>query len=272
MTRTLPLQTVAALLAAVSVSAAEIDATDLYDLPAADVYFLGEVHDNPAHHAHQAIAVAALGIKALVFEMLTETQALRITPALLSNEAELEAVLDWNASGWPDFAMYYPIFAATPSPVIFGGAIDRDDVRRAVTEGSANVLGDAALIFSLEQPLGDAEQVLRETGQREAHCGALPSQMLAGMVEAQRLRDAGLARAVLAAMAETGGPVAVITGNGHARGDWGAPDALQHADPDLKLLTIGQLESRPDGQVPYDLWLVTDAVDRPDPCATFKQR
>ena len=73
-------------------------------------------------------------------------------------------------------------------------------------------------------------------------------------------------------MAETGGPVAVITGNGHARGDWGAPDALQHADPDLKLLTIGQLESRPDGQVPYDLWLVTDAVVRPDPCATFKQR
>ncbi len=49
---------------------------------------LGEMHDNPVHHAHQAIAVEALGAKALVFEMLTEAQALKITPDLLASETD----------------------------------------------------------------------------------------------------------------------------------------------------------------------------------------
>jgi len=268
----LPPLTVAALLAAVSASAAEIEATDLYNLPAADVVFLGEVHDNPVHHAHQAIAVGAIGAKALVFEMLTDAQALRITPELLRSEQGLEATLAWQNSGWPEFAMYYPIFIATDARAIFGGALERDEVRRAVSDGAAEVFGDAAPLFGLTEPLDDAEQVVREAGQKAAHCDALPVSMLGGMVEAQRLRDAAMARAVIAAIAETGGPVAVITGNGHVRGDWGVPRALRRAAPDLTVLTIGQFESTPDPKTPFDLWLVSDPVKRPDPCDTFDQR
>lgn len=268
----LPLQTVAALSAAVCVSAAEIEATDLYDLPPADVVILGEIHDNPGHHAHQAIAVDALGAKALVFEMLSEAQALQITPELLQNESELEATLGWSASGWPDFAMYYPIFTAAKTALIFGGAVSRDDARRAVSEGAAAVFGDAAPIFGLVDPLDEVEQIAREAGQKSAHCGALPMQMLAGMVEAQRLRDAALARAVLAAFAETGGPVAVVTGNGHARLDWGLPRALSIAAPELTVLSVGQFEGMPEDEVPYDLWLITDPAPRRDPCEVFEQR
>ena len=69
--------------------------------------------------------------------------------------------------------------------------------------------------------------------QMDAHCGALPEEMLGGMVEAQRLRDAALAEGVLAALAESSGPVVVITGNGHARLDWGAPRMLERARPDI---------------------------------------
>ncbi len=269
----------ATLLAAASVSAAprEIAAVDLYDLPAADVVILGELHDNAEHHAHQAIAVGALGARALVFEMLTEAQALRITPALLADEAALGAVLEWEARGWPDFAMYYPIFVAAGGVAVFGGGLDRETVRDAVSEGAAAVFGDAAPLFGLDIVLDDNEQAAREATQIAAHCDALPAEIAAGMVEAQRLRDAALARAVIAAMAETGGPVAVITGNGHARTDWGVPRMLELAAPDLRVLSIGQLEAGPEGieadeAVPFDLWLVTDPAEREDPCAAFADR
>ena len=76
----------------------------------------------------------------------------------------------------------------------------------------------------------------------QAHCDALPEDMLPGMVAVQRLRDAVLARAVVRAMDDTGGPVAVITGNGHARRDWGMPAMLARAAPDLDVWVLGQTE------------------------------
>jgi uncharacterized iron-regulated protein len=89
------------------------------------------------------------------------------------------------------------------------------------------------------------------------------------MVQAQRLRDAALARAVVKAMEATGGPVAVITGNGHARRDQGIPSVLARAAPELDVLSIGQLEGPVGNDQPYDLWLVTGTVPRGDPCAAF---
>jgi len=232
----------------------------------ADVVVLGEVHDNALHHAHQAQAVAALRPRALVFEMLTPDQAARITPVLRADMAALEAVLGWNASGWPDFSMYYPIFAAAPDAVVLGAALPRAEVRRAVSEGAAPVFGSEAARYGLDQPLAPEDQAAREALQDAAHCGKLPKTLLPGMVEAQRLRDAALARAAVQAMEQTGGPVAVITGTGHARKDQGMPAALALAAPDLRVLSIGQTESDPGPDAPYDLWIVTDPQPRGDPC------
>jgi uncharacterized iron-regulated protein len=104
----------------------------------------------------------------------------------------------------------------------------------------------------------------------QAHCGALPPERMAGMVEAQRLRDAALARAVLDALAETGGPIAVITGSGHARTDFGLPAALRAAMPDLPVLSIGQIEAPAEPDQPFDYWIVTEPAPRDDPCAVFR--
>ena len=95
--------------------------------------------------------------------------------------------------------------------------------------------------------------------------------MMPGMVEAQRLRDAALARATLQAMADTGGPVAVIAGSGHARRDWGIPAALAVAAPELSVLSVGQIEAEgaAEPEQPFDLWLVTEPTPREDPCAAF---
>jgi uncharacterized iron-regulated protein len=167
--------------------------------------------------------------------------------------------------------MYAPIFAAAPQARIYGGALDRAEVRRAFADGAAVVFGPEAARYGLDQPLTAQDQAAREALQQEAHCNALPPDMLPGMVAAQRLRDAALARAVVQALAETGGPVAVITGTGHVRHDHGIPAALALAAPEVSVLAVGQLEADPGADAPFDLWVITDPVDRPDPCAAFRK-
>lgn len=254
---------------AASACASEITPADLAKLPDADVYVLGEVHDNPVHHAHQAAAVAALAPRAIVFEMLTPENAANATDAARARRADLQAALAWDQLGWPDFAYYYPIFQAAPAARIFGGGVPRAQLRESVTQGAAAVLGDGAADFALDQPLPADMQDVREALQMEAHCNALPEHMLGGMVEAQRLRDAMLAQQVRAALDTVGAPVVVITGNGHARRDWGLPAVLSTARPDVAVLSVAQLEAAPDGPVPYDMWVVTAPAEREDPCAVF---
>ena len=62
--------------------------------------------------------MAEIAPTALVFEMLTPDQASRITPELVADEAALGEALNWAGSGWPDFTMYYPIFAAAPEAAV----------------------------------------------------------------------------------------------------------------------------------------------------------
>lgn len=248
--------------------AAEIGADALVALPPADIVILGEVHDNHQHHRNQARAVAALRPSALVFEMLTPDQAAR-TPADRSDADALSTAYDWPTSGWPDFAMYHPIFAAAPQARIYGGDLPPGAAQRAVSAGAAPVFGPEAGRYGLADALAPADQAAREAEQRAAHCNALPENLLAGMVQAQRLRDAALARAVLKALDETGGPIAVITGTGHARVDRGVPAVLARVAPTAKVIAIGQVEGRADAAEPYDLWIVTEPIPRDDPCAAF---
>lgn len=235
------------------------------------------MHDNPAHHANQARIVKALQPDALVFEMIEPSMARGVTPEARENAVTLGEMLEWDARGWPDFAMYYPIFAAAPDAAIFGGALPRDTVRRAVREGAAAVFGDGAPLFGIDQPLPEDEHSARMDMQLDAHCGALPPDILTGMVEAQRLRDAALARATVAAWAhaqsESETPqVVVITGNGHAHEDWGMPVMLRSyfgADS-IDIRTLAQFETEVPDVAPYTEMLATAPAERPDPCAAFK--
>lgn len=249
----------------------EITADDLANLPAADVVILGEVHDNGVHHLSQAAAMRTLKPKAVVFEMLSAKQAALITPKLLQDQAALQATLAWDESGWPDFGLYYPVFAALGDAKIYGAARPRDEVRRAFSEGAAAVFGmDGAKAFGLEQPLPDDQLMRRTQEQFEAHCEAMPMEMMGGMVEAQRFRDAAFADVVVRAAQAVAGPVVLVAGNGHARVDWAVPFMLKIAAPDLSVLAVGILEGPVTETPPYDLWLQTEAAEREDPCLTFK--
>lgn len=249
--------------------ARDISADFLADLPSAEVVILGEIHDNPTHHANQARIVAAYMPSALVFEMLSPEQALRVQGVDRTNAPALERALDWNASGWPDFALYAPIFAASGRAALYGAAVPRTEVRRAMTEGAVAVFGDEADRFGLATPLSAEDQAAREAEQMAAHCNALPAEMVPGMVAAQRFRDAAFARTALKALRETGGPVVVIAGSGHADTGQGMPVYLAAAAPEVSVLSIGQLEAEPRLEAPFDLWIVTEPAPRADPCAAF---
>jgi uncharacterized iron-regulated protein len=248
--------------------AAQGGQTMLADLPVvapAQIVILGEVHDNPAHHLNQAALVARWTPAAVVFEMLTPEQAAANLDR--TDATTLDASLGWNGTGWPDFVLYYPVFQALGTARIYGAAVPRDDVRRAMTNGAAAIFGDNASDFGLTTPLPDAEQTAREAGQMASHCNALPADMLPGMVEAQRLRDAAFARTALQALTDTGGPVVVITGTGHAHRNRGIPAAL--AQSGTSVFTLGQLEHDPGPDAPYDAWIITSPTPRGDPCAGF---
>jgi uncharacterized iron-regulated protein len=239
----------------------------------ADVVVLGEIHDNPTHHANQAAIVAALQPAALVFEMIPqaaedEANALREQGA---DRDTVAAALDWADSGWPDFDHYWRILEAAPQARVFGAGQPIAEVRRAMVEGAAGVFGPDAATYGLDRPLPPEELAAREALQAAAHCDTLPAEALPGLVEAQRFRDASLADAALWARTMTGGGlVVVIAGSGHADKARGMPAALAIADPELRVLSVGQFEALPADAANYDDVLLAAAPERADPCAGLR--
>lgn len=239
-------------------------------MKAADVVILGEVHDNPDHHLNQHDALAALQPKAVVWEMLTREEASRISADMVHFPEQLEKALDWAHSGWPALSMYHQVFVAAPEARIYGGEVPREAALATIRSGPATVFGADAVRYGLSGPLPPDEEAAREALQFEAHCEAVPRDQMRAMVDIQRLRDAVLAREVLAAIADTGGPVAVITGNGHARTDWGIPSYLERLQPDLTVFSLGQSEG---GMIngTFDAVIDSAPAEREDPCKTFEK-
>lgn len=241
------------------------------DLRRAQVVILGEVHDNAAIHLRQAELLAALNPKAVVFEMLTEAQAASARVELRKDAKALEAALNWSNTGWPDFALYFPVFEAAGEAAFFGAAVPRKEARAAMKAGVAASFGPQAEEFGLTAALPEVEQSAREHEQHLAHCEAMPPEMLPIMVSLQRLRDATLARAVVEALEETGGPVAVITGNGHARRDWGVPAYLARVSPGVTVFSLGLLEEGGEAGDKFDGFERFPQAEREDPCKAFQK-
>lgn len=264
--------TSAAVLAALCLSGAR--ASELSDVASAladaDVVILGEVHDNADHHLQQAALLEELRPVAVVWEMITQVQADRLDVTRLEQAEYVADHLGWQHSGWPDFDLYAPVFAAAVGAAQFGAQVPRRDMATALEQGIVSYFGNtAAARFGLDLPLPEAEQAAREAEQQANHCNAMPDEMLPLLVDAQRLRDASLAAAADRALAAHGGPVVVITGNGHARLDRGMAVYLAQARPDVQIRSLGQSEN---GEISgsFDLLLDAPAPDRPDPCLAFR--
>lgn len=260
-------------------------------LSRSDVAILGEVHDNPWHHAAQEGLVRALAPRALAFEMIApdmEGPLERLRAERAPRPAVGEA-LRWRARGWPDWEMYAPILEAAPAVPVTGGAVSAELLGAAMRDGAEaaarQAVGAAAARYDVGAMLDDSQRAQAGADQVAAHCGAIPESVGAQMVEAQILRDVAFANAALRARAmgsADGGPVVVIAGSGHARRDVGAPRAMLAAEPDLSVASVALLEQGDatdwrdhlgqDAAARFDYAWFFPAAERDDPCAAFRAR
>lgn len=234
----------------------------------ADIIIIGEQHDNPGHHRQQAGIIAAIEPDGLAFEMVPRARETALYQVRIRGE-DAGVALDWANSAWPEWSLYKPLFDAAPGAMVTGGDLGRDVVSLAVKSGAAAAFGEGAARYGLDQALPEDTHALMIEEQKNTHCGALPAEMLPGMVEAQRLRDAAFADAALRLVEEGFTPAILITGNGHARTDRGAPLYLKQAVPELKVISIGQVEIREgesDSSAPFDIVIYSAPLDRGDPC------
>lgn len=253
-------------------------------LDSADVVIIGEQHDDPGHHRIQASIAAELTRRArpvvVAFEMIDETQRPTLDAFLAArprDAAALGARLDWDRSGWPDWALYRPIADAALAqahppakplaPANLPPALARDIARNGLNAAGI-APGLREVLRQAETRDGDALAV-HAADIAASHCGMLPESALAPFALAQYARDATMAQAVVAAAAANpGARIILIAGNGHARKDVGVPRHLTRLKPGLKVLSIGLLESAtPDA--PFDHVWRTPALEREDPCAAF---
>lgn len=237
---------------------------------------LGEVHDNPHHHAWRAQWLRTLLADGrptrVVFEQLDRDRDADLRRARAATPTDSAAIaraggLDEKGWRWP---LHQPLFDAAVAgrADITGGNLARDAIRAVVRQGPSAVPVDLAPL--LQAPgWTNAQQRATEADIEHGHCGALPPTQFASMALAQRTRDVALAHAMLAA--PPGTRVVLIAGNGHVRQDRGVPHHLRASGvPAAQIVSVGFVEV---GDTPapgaYDRAVTTARAERPDPCAAF---
>ncbi|MEQ8803786.1 MAG: ChaN family lipoprotein [Haliea sp.] len=251
-------------------------------LAEADFVLLGENHDNPSHHQLQARIIASLpwqGTAVAGFEQINSDQAAALEAWLQAapeGTSGLAAALDWEQWGWPDWALYQPVFAAVlargwrPLDLMFPAAT----VRAVLSGGLEAALGaDVIEQLQADTPFSREQRLEMQALMADSHCGRMPPEHLAAMVDVQIARDAYMAWR----LASSGRRAVVITGNGHARHDWGVPLFLRRLKPEAKVVSIAMTEVAADRLQPAayataqpawrDYSIYTPAHDRGDPCA-----
>ena len=254
----------------------------------ADVIILGETHDNPEHHAIQARLLAELAKSgrrpAIVFEQIDRNRQDDLDRAqrLPVRSARIEAIGAAFAKGW-DWPAYQPLveFAVDAQLPIRAGNLVRSALRPLVREGWETIAEGIRTHLAIDAAWNPERDAYLTKVIDETHCNAIDEPLRDGLVRAQRLRDATIADAVLAARGYETRPVVLIAGRGHARSDIGVPRYIAAREPALRIVSIGiseveagetalapYLKERADG-APHDFLWLTARFDRPDPCAAF---
>lgn len=253
---------------------------------------LGEKHDNPDHHRLQAWLLRSMLVAgrrpAVGFEMFDIDQGPAIDQHLAAaptDAAGLADAVNWDRSGWPNWALYQPIaevaleaglpIVATNLPRDMARALGRKDLA-AVEAGTVTRLG-------LDQPLPPQIHAEMAAEIRDAHCGYASEPTVEVMITVQRARDAQMADSLAAAGQQDG--AVLIAGSGHVRKDRGVLVSLALRRPGVTVASLTFLEVRKGeietgvyasdfgaGPFPFDYVWFTPRVDDLDPCEKFEKQ
>jgi uncharacterized iron-regulated protein len=253
---------------------------------------LGEKHDNPDHHRLQAwllrALIAAGRRPAVGFEMFTIDDTTAIARQLAAHPTDADGLADavnWQRSGWPDWAMYQPIAEAAlraKLPVVATNLSQA--AARSVSHRGVTAL-DAAFVarLGLDRPLTTDTHAALAEEIRAAHCGYASDESVEAMILVQRARDAQTAESLAAAGQQDG--TVLIAGAGHVRRDFGIPIYLRSQAPGASIISVAFLEVSQDRfnppdyaarfrrqTLPFDYVWFTPRVDEDDPCAAFEEQ
>lgn len=265
------------------------EATLVARLAATRYRLLGEIHDNPEHHALRARLVGALNERglhpAVVFEQfdLDHEAALRTAQTPSADAETLADAGQFDRRGWR-WPLHKPIVEAAlrAGLPIHAGNLSRADIDAAEHSSKKPDARWYARLRAARWSETQARKLHDEIA--DSHCGQLPASVVPRLVLAQRIRDAAMAQALVDDATADG--VILIAGNGHVRADLGVPVYL-HApglpDAGASSLSIGFVEVTPEearqpdfprgladpGAFDY-LWITAKAT-RDDPCKDFPE-
>ncbi len=259
---------------------------------AASVVLLGEIHDNPDHHRIQAALLRAFAkgrrpAPAVLFEMI-ETDRRKALDALAGKKGltadEVFDAVRWEKSGWPPRKLYMPLMRAVvalgrlPRPA----GLPAEEVRAISRKGLSSLPEKMRRAMRLS-PLPER---LRRELEREivkSHCDMIPLSAARAMSGVQRMRDALMARELLAGYRARGSAV-LIAGGGHVRHDRAVPLYLARMGGAPRPFVVWMAEARkeardiagllPENTRPADLAdviIVTPRARRKDPCEEFRR-
>ena len=245
------------------------------------IVLLGEVHDNPVQQRLRLEvlrrAFEAGWRPAIAMEQFDREQQVDIERARMARPLDADYLIEEAAkkhgksiNGWNwEYYRPYVALALQYGVPLLAANLSRHDAQKIIELGYSAVFDD-----SMEHLLGLDRQrpsllAAQENEIDLGHCHALPREQLPAMARAQVARDAVMAE-VLREHAAQG--VVLLAGDGHARQDIGVPTWF---DPPTRarVFTVGFLE-RGDLAPPsaFDAVVSTDAVPRPDRCATLQRR
>ncbi len=237
---------------------------------------IGETHDNADHHQLEASLLEnwleAHAHAGVGFEMIDEGQAPALREPLPTDPDAFAHKLAWDDSGWPEFALYRPVFevALLRRVRVFAAHPSRERLRAAMHAVEA---GDARAL-ALDPPLPAAARDALAQEIRDSHCGHAPEAMVAPMIAAQSFKDAWMARA----LHDAHPPAALIAGRGHVRNDRAVPVYLKRRGAQ-GILSIALIDVDPGHDDPadyelaaYDFAIFTPRTSDASACDRFREQ
>lgn len=252
------------------------------------ILLLGETHDNIAHHRGQSEIIkryVAPGQTALVgLEMITDTQAERMLRARPTNASQLISVLGEEGKGW-EYDRYYKIVFQTlfdKGYMITAANLDRKLIADISMHGESAIPQEIHNILQ-QVPLSEENKKNLQKEIEESHCGMQLGEHANGMINAQRVRDAYMAKVLIDATHKADKAL-LIAGSGHVRNDRGVPVYAKFLAPQAKMMSLAFVEVVPghndpndyasrwiSQRLPFNYVLFTEAVNRPDPCEKLRE-
>jgi uncharacterized iron-regulated protein len=264
-----------------------ISKAELFEqLLTADYLLLGEHHDNPHHHQHQARIISHLHNKqrlaSVSFEMISSTQHRLLQQHQWQTVDEFIAILDREKNSWGYTKFYKDVFsnvllagfeihpANLPKKQLMAYAMQEEQVPDDIQQ-----IMDAAS-FSEQQKTSLKNEIIA------AHCNLIRADSSSPMLSIQRIRDAVMSRSLLESRSKMR---ILIAGASHTRKDRGVPFYLARQKSQGKVISVAFIEVQQDKpqisdyyerwdsqQLPFDYAWFTPAVDRGDPCEKLRKR